>query len=261
MPGLELEDATLSYDVEGSGEPVLLLHGQGSRRDHWELQVAALAPRYTTIRIDQRGHGDSSKPAGPYTMEQLAADAATVIRRVARNPTHVIGHSLGGAVALQLALDAPDLVRSLVVINAQACFAQPGAFVRLVMAGAELVPRLFGLRLHGNLIAAGYLPGAQLADRRAKFVEDWAQNDLRAYLATQRAVETFDVTARLGEIAAPMLVLGSDHDVLPTKNKQELAAKVKNGRLVMIEGSRHIALWDQPGAVNTALQEFLAGVS
>lgn len=175
MPTLVLGDLALAYTVEGSGAPVLMLHGHGGWRDSWELQVAALAPRYRTLRMDLRGHGGSSRPAGPYTMSQLAADAAALLREAAGGPAHVLGHSLGGAVALQLALDAPSLVRSLVIINSQACLARPGGVARIVMAGAKLVPRLLGFRAHARTIAAGFLPGSQLAARRAQFIEAWSR--------------------------------------------------------------------------------------
>ena len=260
MSTLDLGDVRLAYSVEGEGAPVLLLHGHGGWRDCWELQVAALAPRYRTLRMDLRGHGESSKPAGPYTMSQLAADAAAVLRHAAGAPSHVLGHSLGGAVALQLALDAPELVRSLVIINSQACLARPRGIARMATAGSTLVPRLLGFRLHARAIAAGYLPGRHLAGRRAQLIEAWSRNDLAGYLAAASATVDFDVRARLGEISVPVLVAGSDRDVLPWEAKRALASGVKRGRLVRISGSRHIALWDQPAALNREILEFLASV-
>lgn len=259
MSTLDLGEVSLAYAVEGEGAPVLMLHGHGGWRDSWELQVAALAPRYRTLRMDLRGHGDSSKPAGPYTMGQLAADAAAVIRHAAGARAHVLGHSLGGAVALQLALDAPELVRSLVIINSQASFVRPRGIARIAAAGATRVPRLLGFRLHARAIAWGYLKGKHLAARRAQLIEGWSRNELAGYLAAASATEEFDVRARLGEISVPVLVVGSDRDVLPLEAKRALASGVRQGRLVMISDSRHIALWDQPAALNREILEFLAG--
>jgi hypothetical protein len=122
MSTLAVGDIKISYGTVGTGEPVLLLHGQGCHANDWDLQIAALSKKYRVFYPDMRGHGGSSVPKGPYTMAMLAADMAGLCRALSLGPCHVVGHSLGGAVGLQLALDAPALVRSLSVINSSASF-------------------------------------------------------------------------------------------------------------------------------------------
>lgn len=114
MPAVELAVAEA-----GSGDPVLLLHGLGSRGDDWELQREALSRSYRVVIPDLRGHGESIAPSGEWTMRDVADDVAELLRRRATGPVHVIGLSLGGMVAFQLLADHPALVRSAVIINRQ----------------------------------------------------------------------------------------------------------------------------------------------
>ncbi|MBL8989265.1 MAG: alpha/beta fold hydrolase, partial [Gemmatimonadetes bacterium] len=109
----------------GTGPTVILIHGLGGRGADWTPQIDHLASRFRVVAPDLRGHGQSPKPAGPYAMRDLAADVAALIRRVGGGPVHVVGLSLGGMVAFQLAVDDPALVRTLTIVN----------------SGPEVVPR------------------------------------------------------------------------------------------------------------------------
>jgi 3-oxoadipate enol-lactonase len=112
----------LAYGEAGQGPPLVLLHGLGSSRNDWLLQLLAFVPRYRTVAVDLRGHGSSPKPPGPYGIPLLATDVARLLTRIEARPAHVLGLSLGGAVTLQLALDFPHLVRSLILVNTAAHF-------------------------------------------------------------------------------------------------------------------------------------------
>src|SRR5215204_6344344 len=114
--------ATISYEVDGdSGAPVLLLiNSIGSAREMWARQMPALTTSYRVIRYDARGHGASSVPRGPYTLDQLGTDALAILDDVAVSSAHVCGISLGGITALWLGLNAAIRVRSLVLANTAA---------------------------------------------------------------------------------------------------------------------------------------------
>src|SRR5262245_47763018 len=117
MPDVRVEDCSIHYEIQGKGDVVLLLHGLGSSVRDWELQIPALAERYTVLAVDMRGHGRSDKPSGPYSVAIFARDVAAVLRALALGPAHVVGISMGGMIGFQLAVDAPSLVRSFVVVN------------------------------------------------------------------------------------------------------------------------------------------------
>ena len=117
MPLTRVGDIDVYYEKRGSGEPVLLIHGLGSSTEDWEYQVERLASRYTVVSYDVRGHGQTGKPRGRYSVAQFASDAAGLIERLGLGPVHVQGISMGGMIAFQLAVDKPDLVRSLTIVN------------------------------------------------------------------------------------------------------------------------------------------------
>src|SRR5947207_2466572 len=117
MPTIQANGVDLYYEVHGSGEPVLLIHGLGSSTRDWAPQVPALSQRFQVIAFDVRGHGRSAKPKQRYSVKLFAADTAALIRTLDIAPAHVIGISMGGMIAFQLAVEAPQLVRSLVIVN------------------------------------------------------------------------------------------------------------------------------------------------
>lgn len=254
MSTIAVGDIKISYGTAGTGEPVLLLHGQGVHANDWDLQIAALSKKYRVYYPEMRGHGGSSVPKGPYTMAMLAADMAGFCRALSLGPCHVIGHSLGGAVALQLALDAPALVRSISVINSSPYFNTSWFVTQLI----RLYIRTLGMPAFARLNFKYHLPDPDQEPLRKRLLETMGSNSADGYLANQDALEGFNVTPRLGEISCPVLVVHSDKDLIPIAGKKLIAEKVQRGRFVMIEKSRHLVLWDQPERLNAVLLEFLA---
>lgn len=255
MPILQLGDIALAYQERGAGDPVLLLHGQGGRGDAWDLQIAALAPRHRVLAPDLRGHGDTTVTPRPYSIAKLADDVAAMIRGLALPPCHVVGHSLGGMVALQLALDAPTLVRSLAVLNSTAF----GDGSRLRSFAVRMFIRIRGMHGFARANTGLHLPDPDQAPLRARLIDLMGRSPAAGYIAAQDAVDAFDVRARLGEITAPTLVVHSDQDLIPLADKQLIASKVPRARLVTIERSRHLVVWDQPERLHALLLEHLAG--
>ena len=142
MSKLKVRDVNLHYEITGQGQPLLLIHGLGSSARDWELQVPVFAQNYRVVAFDVRGHGRSDKPPGPYSIPLFADDAAALIRALDIAPTHVVGISMGGMIALQLAVSAPELVRSLVVVNTG-----PELVPRTPRERLEVLQRLFLVRL------------------------------------------------------------------------------------------------------------------
>src|SRR5580693_1022702 len=117
MPTARVNGIEVYYEQAGEGPPVLLLHGLGSSTRDWEYQTPELARAYRVIAVDVRGHGRSSRPPGPYSVSQFAEDAVALLRSLDAAPAHVIGLSMGGMIAFQMAVDHPEAVRSLAIIN------------------------------------------------------------------------------------------------------------------------------------------------
>ncbi|MCA9958095.1 MAG: alpha/beta fold hydrolase, partial [Anaerolineales bacterium] len=111
MPYQQVGDIQLYYEIHGTGEPVLLLHGLGSSVEDWELQLPLFSQKYQVVVVDVRGHGRSGKPSGPYSVPQFAADITAFIEQLGLAPLHMLGLSMGGMIAFQTAVDRPDLLR------------------------------------------------------------------------------------------------------------------------------------------------------
>ena len=258
MPRTMVEGCELHYEITGRGEPVLLLHGLGSCSLDWENQMPALKERYTVITLDVRGHGQSGKPRGPYSIGLFARDVAQVLEQSAVGPVHVVGISMGGMIAFQLAVDAPRLVRTLTVINSAPAVV-PKTFSQWLTLQLRLwLPRVFGLRWLAKRIASVNFPRPeQEADRRL-LAERLASNDPAAYRAATKAIIGWSVAERIRDIRCPALVVSGDHDYTPVALKESYATLMHDARVAVIADSRHVTTHDQPAALNRVLLDFLA---
>jgi len=267
VPIVALTDVAISFETAGAGEAVLLVHGLGSSARDWERQVPVLARSYRVVTPDLRGHGRSGKPRGPYEISLFARDLAGLIRALAIAPVHLVGLSLGGFVAFQLALDYPHLVRSLVAVNSVPGFPNERLRDRLrlwsQLALRRLVARWFGMRTLGRLLGGRLFPRPDQSVLKRTFIERWAANDPKAYLASLAAVAGWDVRDRLGELRCPTCLITGAQDLIPLALKEACAATLQEREgaaceLVVIPNSGHFTPVDAPAAFNEALLSFLA---
>ena len=243
LRAVEHRGCRLAYSVRGSGPPVLFIQGVGVHGDGWSPQTDALADRFTCISFDNRGMGRSLPAAGEVTVEQMADDALAVLDAAGAESAHVVGHSLGGAVALQLALEARRRVKSLTLM----CTFADGR------AAAPLTLRMVWLGLRTKLGTRGMrrraflrlvMPPAALTDTDATaerlaplFGHDLADQPPVAS-AQLRAMRKFKAAPRLGELPGlPTLVLSGAHDPISPPRVSEALA---NG----IPGAKHVAFAD-----------------
>src|SRR5438105_12464497 len=117
MPKARVNGIELHYESAGEGPPLLFLHGLGSSGQDWRRQVRAFTDRFRVITYDVRGHGASDKPPGPYSVPLFAQDAAALLRELETGPAHLCGLSMGGMIAFQLAVDFPELVQTMTIVN------------------------------------------------------------------------------------------------------------------------------------------------
>ncbi len=238
---------------------VLLLHGLGSSGDDWAPQTAALADRYRVLAVDLPGHHRSARPEGPLTIRHMAAHLEELLDRLAIEDAHVVGLSLGGCVALTLALDAPKRVRSLVLVNAFARWQTSG--VRGLARGVRrtLLAVAAPMRVLAGAVAHEAFPDAEQAALREAAVARLTANSRRHYLACLAALLRFDVRDRLGEIHCPTLVVAGARDTtVPFAAKVLLARSIRGARIRVVDESGHVTPGDQPGALNRLLLEHLS---
>ncbi|MDI1478837.1 alpha/beta hydrolase [Polyangium sp. y55x31] len=257
MPHIYVDGCEIYYEVKGRGEVVLLLHGLGSSLLDWEMQVPTLAERYTVVTVDLRGHGRSGKPPGPYRIATFASDVAHLLRELALGPAHVVGFSMGGMIGFQLAVDAPSLVRSLVVVNSAPAFVPRTLREHLAVLQRLVALRVLGVRGFARKIAAMNFPRADQEALRQKLAARLGQNDEAAYRAATKAILGWSVAERIGTIRCPVLVVTGDQDYTPVAAKQAYAARIPRARVAVVADSRHCTPIDQPEAFNRLLLDFL----
>lgn len=260
MPTVTLGGLKVFYEMRGQGEPVLFIHGLGSSTEDWDPQVDALQRSYRVITYDVRGHGQTEKPAGPYSVKQFAEDAARLIEHLRLAPVHVIGLSMGGMIAFQLAVDRPDLLRSLVIVNSGPAMILRTWKEKLGIMQRRLIVRLMGMRKMGEVLSTRLLPAPEHEAERKIFVERWARNDPRAYLSALNALVGWSVQPKLPGITIPTLVVTADKDYTPVALKQAYTALMPKARLAVIADSYHMMPVEKPEAFHAELLPFLASV-
>ncbi|MBI3569203.1 MAG: alpha/beta fold hydrolase [Gemmatimonadetes bacterium] len=261
MPVLTTDEAALHYEVAGEGEPLLLLHGLGSSTLDWQLTMERFAPRYRVIALDFRGSGDSRDlrhPSGPFRVRQFSGDVKALLEHLGAAPAHIVGLSLGGAVAFDVAVRAPELVRTLTIVNSAPSLRMPGAAAQVVIALRRVVARVFGPRGMARMLAPKLFPNPEHEALRRTFIERMARNKRGAYIATQLAALGWSVREQIGGIAAPTLVIGAEHDYPFLADKQAWVREMQRAEYVEIPGTHHALPVEAPEAFHAALAPFLA---
>jgi 3-oxoadipate enol-lactonase len=260
-------DAALAVvAASGPRAPFVFAHGWMGDRRWWEPVAARLAALgHAVVLYDHRGHGRSSR-AGPFDVATLARDLARLVDALELDGAIVAGHSMGGVVAQQLALDhaagAPCRVRALVLAST-ACDQRPDAGRWLdVAARATLLsawlPRIVAHPRIGPRLA-GLAHPTFPAEQRAALREMFLATPLDARRACWRALRGFDVRARLAAIELPALVVvGSDDRDTPPASSERLAAALPKSRFESVPGATHALPWEAPDALAALLARFAA---
>jgi 3-oxoadipate enol-lactonase len=249
----------IAFEADGAGAPLLLIHGLGYGRWGWGPILAPLTESFRAVWFDNRGVGESDVPPGPYTASTLAEDAVAVLDALDVERAHVLGTSLGGMVAQELAVSHPARVDRLVL----ACTTPGGAnavpfpeqTVRLIAEAARMEPLVALRRFVENALA----PGASEALVDEIFALRVANPpDPAGWQAQAAASAAFDGFDRLQSIAAPTLVLhGTEDQVVDAGNAPLLAERIPGAQLELLEGAGHLLFWEQPDRFVAAVTEFL----
>ena len=262
MPDMVVNRHRLHFEQAGAGDALVFLHGLGSCGQDWLLQMQALSDGFRVIAPDLRGHGESDAPQGRVRVSDLAGDVTGLLDTLGVERAHLVGLSLGGCVAQQIALDCPARVRSLTLVNTFARFdlGEPRTAILVVLRLAVL--GTLGLPTQARLVAARLFPKPEQAPLRQIAAQRIAANDPATYRRMLIAIQQFDVRDRLGEIGCPTLVIAGERDTTaPLRAKRFLAEHISGARLEIVADSGHATPVDQPDAFNELLSRFLESVS
>jgi len=261
MPAREVNGASIYYECEGRGPPLLMIHGLGSSGDDWAFQREEFARHFTLVLPDLRGSGRSAKPPGPYSIAQFAADLWALLDALGIESTHLLGFSLGGAVAQEMALTQPARVRKLVLCNALANYRTDTPRKWLEARLQVALVHFLGLRRTATLIANRLFPHEDQAPKRQRVIDVVGANPKAAYLSTIHALVGWSALERIRAIACPVLILAAEFDYTSLVDKRSEAAHFPQMEFVVIEGSRHGTPFDATEEFNARVLEFLANKS
>ncbi|HZY43243.1 MAG TPA: alpha/beta hydrolase [Anaerolineae bacterium] len=242
----------------GAGQPVLLLHGLGSCGDDWLFQTPVFSRQYRVIAPDFRGHGSSTDSAEPITIPRLAKDMVGLMSALDISSAHVVGLSLGGLVAQQLALDYPDKVDRMVLTNTFAHLWPTSMRETLILGRRAIVSLWLPMHATARVVAADLFPKPDQAELRKAIIDRVGGNNERSYRKFIQAVRRFDVRRQLPNIQAPTLVIAGERDTLvPRSCQQQLVRSIPNAEWKLIQDSGHATPIDQVEKFNQVVLEFL----
>jgi 3-oxoadipate enol-lactonase len=251
MPLAEADGVQLSYERAGSGEPLLLIMGMSGTMLHWDRFLGLLQRDFDTIAYDHRGVGASSRLEGRVTISQLAQDALGLLDALELERAHVLGISMGGMIAQELVLAAPQRVRTL-TLGCTYCGGPGSALAgedvsRLLSDAMSSGDRARAIRASWEVNIGPGLVGD--ADAYARFVgiaEQYAVA-LGVIMVQAAAVAAHDTHARLADVSAPTLVIhGTEDRLLPVQNGHLIASLVPGSQLEILDGVGHLFFWEQP---------------
>ncbi|MFK4547806.1 pimeloyl-ACP methyl ester carboxylesterase [Streptomyces tendae] len=239
----DLRGVSTWYETEGTGEPLVLLHGGLCTNDTWGAQRPDLAAVYRVFLPERRAHGHTPDVPGPLTYRDMAGDTAAFVETVVGGPAHLVGWSDGGVVALLVAVARPDLVGRVVVIGANfrpatECFADPGMLDAMTPESPDLA---FFRELYEAVSPDGADHWPVVA---AKVLDMWR---------TQPTL----TTEELARIQAPTLVMSGDDDLMTLEHTADLYRAVPGARLAVVPGASHLVPLEKPDLVNGLVRDHL----
>ena len=261
MPFVEVNGAKLHVRQEGAGDDILLLCGLGDDQTAWDAQTEEFAATHRVTVIDNRGVGQSTLPDGEFTVADLAADAAGVCDALGVARAHVMGFSMGGAIAQELALARPDLVRSLVIVGSWCT--SDRLFQEIIKGAAYTAGTADDARAWLYAFLGLVYSAAVHEDGRIDtFVEAALANpypqETEAFQRTAQALLHHDTADRLPAIAVPTLVVVGEDDMLcPPRHSRAIAVRIPGSRLVEVPEQAHQPFQEDPAGFNELVRGFL----
>ena len=263
MPSIQLHGTELFYETRGEGDALLLLAGFGCDHSFWDPVSEALAERFRLILPDNRGCG-RTKSSGSFTARVCAADAAALLIHLGVARAHVVGHSFGGQIAQELAVDNPQRVASLALVSTSA---QSSARLSEVVEAAARMsltapPELCCRALLPWMFSEEFfeMPG-MLDSALTRLMANPHPPSPEGLAAQSSAIATHNALDRVEAIRCPTLVLAGPEDLLvPTGHACTLAERIRGSKLVLLERGAHDLIHEFPDEVSGALLAFLSGL-
>src|SRR5271154_759152 len=263
MPKVKINDITMNYETQGSGEPLVLIPYLPADNACYAFQVADYAKHFTCISLDPRGAGETDKPGGTYSTELLADDVAGFMQAIGVEKAHVSGLSLGGAIGLWLASKHPERVKTL---SLHSCWPKSDPFLKVVVGNWQIIAK--GLDSVQEMIIQGIFPFCftpelyaakpEYLEQLTAFVRSRPKQPVDAFLRQSDAVIAHDALGQLGKIKAPTQITFGSHDIVTsTRFVEPFRSGIKNSELVIFEMCAHAPIYENVNEFNEKTLAFL----
>ncbi len=264
MPKVKVNDVNLYYEIHGTGEPLLFIEGLGYSTWMWFKQVEYFSQHFKVIIFDNRGVGDSDKPDVPYSIEMMADDAVGLMKKLKIQRAHVLGISMGGIIAQELALKYPQIINKLVL--GCTSFGGPNS-IPMPPETIKASTPIKGISPEEQLrlaMAPAFGPGYM--DANTEEIEQIIKMRMEkltpsyAWLHQFSAAAAFNAEERISSIKSPTLILSGDQDnVLPVENSYFIHKKILNSRLEIFPGAGHLFFIEEALKFNKLVHRYLLG--
>lgn len=263
MPKVKANNITMNYDQQGAGEPLVLIPYLAADHACYAFQVAEYAKHFTCISLDLRGTGESDKPEGAYSTEDLADDVAAFMQAVGIKKAHITGLSLGAATGMWLAAKHPDKVQSL---SLHSGWPKTDPFIKAVVESWQVVAKALGSVPEMVITALFpwcftpelYAAKPDYIQSLAGFVRSRPAQPLAAFIQQSNAVIAHDVSAGLARITAPtQITFGRADMATSTRFADQLTGNIRNSELLIFEGCAHAPIYEKVEEFNQKTLQFL----
>ncbi len=252
----------INYEIEGDGPVVTFSHSLACTLSMWDEQVRALKNRYRVLRYDTRGHGQTSAPAGAYTLEQLAEDLKGLLDGLGITATHFVGLSMGGMIGQVFALKHPAMVQSLTLCDTTSRYPAAAAPVweeRIKTVGAKGMEPMVAPTLERWFTASFRARRKDLMERVGAMIRS---TPAPGYIGCCHALPKINVTERLKDVRCPGLVIVGEEDPgTPVDMARDIHAALPGAELAILSRASHLSNLEQPAEFNRALGGFLDKLS
>jgi pimeloyl-ACP methyl ester carboxylesterase len=263
MPQVDVHGLTINYDVQGEGEPLLLIPYTSADHACWAFQLPAYTEHFSCIAIDLPGTGESDKPAGPYSTEGHADEVDGFLGAIGIERAHVAGMSFGATVGMHLAARHPGRVRSL---SLHSGWHASDDYLKIVVEQwrtlASTLPTIADVAIQGIFpwcfTPEMYVERPEFVDTLVDFVRGRPAQPVDAFMAQTDAVLAHDASAALSDIDVPTLITFGARDlVCSTRFAEPIKSGISGSELVIFEHLSHAGLHEDPETFNRATLDFL----
>jgi 3-oxoadipate enol-lactonase len=259
MPIFDNHQQPIYYEITGSGEPVVLITGLGGNHGNWRPYVQRLQQEFCCITLDNRGTGKSFRPREPYSIRDMAEDVSRLIDHLGFDRVHVIGNSLGGRIAQQLAVNEPFRVKSLILMSTTA---KLSPWYDAILASWVRMRTHMSLEDYYRSVAPWICGPSSYAQQ--SYIDGFVRysvandtQDLQDFLLQVQAIREHDTEAQLQDLTMDCLLIAGREDLPLIQDMMEMETQIPNATLRIIERTGHMAAFEKFTEVFPIVREFL----